>query len=309
MIVSKDEGIKIDNEEVPYLLKIIKCKKVDEKNKMATFIIDNNKTIDLKYKLIADPSYDTIFKKIFYDISPENDNIDGKTRLISFINGILFPDAEDDDIKVRKIKYLQNEIVTYGNEVRKGTFIFDVPCICTCWGIEYSEDDSSPQKKNETIFGVDIEMQIMYQKDYPERFYKYNVRLSTYHQVPFIVLSLLNFKSRSAILDIYNSNSENESNKMKKMKEPEEDTEMKDTASASAASELFQEPVQSAASMMLADAILDSQQQRARELLGEMTSEPVGYGIESEEDQEECGEIQDDWQHVMFGAERDDDGS
>ena len=219
MIVSKDEGIKIDNEKIPYLLKIKKCKNIDKENKIATFITNKDKTIDLKYKSIADPSFDTIFKKIFYDISPENNNINGKTRLISFINGILFPDAKDDDIKVREIRYIQNEIVTYGNENRKGTYMFDVPCICTCWRTEH-------KKENESIFGVDIEMQIKYQPEYPDRFYKYNVRLSSYHRQPFIVISLLNFKSRSAILDIYNSENEDKSNKMKG---PEQDIEMKET--------------------------------------------------------------------------------
>ncbi|OUM56608.1 hypothetical protein PIROE2DRAFT_18697, partial [Piromyces sp. E2] len=37
--------------------------------------LKDDEEIGLKYKLVADPSYDSIFEKIFYDISPENENI------------------------------------------------------------------------------------------------------------------------------------------------------------------------------------------------------------------------------------------
>ncbi|OUM69021.1 hypothetical protein PIROE2DRAFT_3075 [Piromyces sp. E2] len=221
----------IDNEEIPYLLRIKGCEEVNKENKTATFITEDNNKIVLKYKVIADPSYDTIFSKIIYDSSPKNDNLNGKKRLISFINGILFPDAEEDDMKVREIMYIHNDIVTYGKAVRKGTSIFDIPCICICWNIKYTKNNK-PLKKNKSIFGIDVEMQIKYQKEYTERFYKYNVRLSSYHHCPFVVLSLLNFKSRSAILDLYDSkNTKDESDEMSETEEEEEeeDNEMKET--------------------------------------------------------------------------------
>ena len=68
------------------------------------------------------------------------------------------------------------------------------------------------------------------------------------------------------------------------------------------------ESLRSTASLMLSEAICESQQQRAQELLGQMVSLPCS--IDDEDDQlDECEEAQSEWQHVMFGTERDGDGS
>eukprot|EP00833_Pecoramyces_ruminatium_P011350 jgi/Orpsp1_1/1185382/evm.model.c7180000093502.1 len=200
-----------ETEVIPLLLRIKECKKVNKEKKTAIFITENNEEIELKYKTISDPSYDIIFKKIFYDHSPVNKDIDGKKRLISLINGIFFPNISDDGFKVKEIQYIQNEIVTYGKKDRSGTFIFDVPCICTCWNYEIIR--RKKRIANKTLFGIDIEMQIKYQKEYVERFYKYNIRLCSYYRQPFIVISLLNFKDKTALLENYNKcNNTNDNN-------------------------------------------------------------------------------------------------
>eukprot|EP00833_Pecoramyces_ruminatium_P008902 jgi/Orpsp1_1/1182934/evm.model.c7180000083204.1 len=47
-------------------------------------------------------------------------------RLISFLNGIFYPNTSDEDFKIKEIGYIQNEIVSYSEKDKSGTFIFDV---------------------------------------------------------------------------------------------------------------------------------------------------------------------------------------
>eukprot|EP00833_Pecoramyces_ruminatium_P013024 jgi/Orpsp1_1/1187056/evm.model.d7180000055097.1 len=206
-----DEVIQTDDEVIPLFLRIKKCKKVNKEKKTAIFITEDNEEIELKYKTISDPSYNTIFKKIFYDHLPKNKDTDGKKRLISLINGIFFPNTPDDGFKVKEIQYIQNKIVTYSRKDQRGTLIFDIPCICTCWNNEFKKNKK--HLMNETLFGIDIELKINYQKKYVEKNYKYNVRLCSYSREPFIVISLLNFKDNATALSIYNKcNDTNDNN-------------------------------------------------------------------------------------------------
>ena len=62
---------------------------------------------------IADPTYDSTFKYLF---GPE----DGKTHLIDFINSILFPNEEDEVIK---LTYVNNEFPKLNTKICKGVVI------------------------------------------------------------------------------------------------------------------------------------------------------------------------------------------
>jgi len=227
-----DTTNKKEEEKVPTFYKIIKCSKINNDG-TADFETINGEIIPLNYISIADTSYDTVFKSIFYKDSADNEDnevnktkITGKDRLKKFINELLLPSIKKneekkikkeiiEELKINEIEYLPNEIVAYNSTYNKGTLRFDVPCKCEL-SIENKENTRKSKKIN---FGVDIEMQVKYSDDFLYRFLKYNFSLENAYSQPFVVISLLN--------EIENKKEDN-NDKENETKKNESDKESKD---------------------------------------------------------------------------------
>ena len=74
----------------------------------------NCKTINY----IADPAYDITFKYLFW-------REEGKERLKDFINSIIFPNKEDEVIK---LTYINNEFHKLNSKKCKGVIRTDIVC-------------------------------------------------------------------------------------------------------------------------------------------------------------------------------------
>jgi len=169
----------------PFLIKVVKCEKINDDG-TADFLLYDKSIVTKKYISIADCSYDTVFKSIFYSQINTLNNTDGNKRLISFLNALFFPNSnKENDFKIKKVEIIKNEIVHFNEKFNKGTIKFDVPCKCFCW--------SSNEEKH-VVFGVDVEMQIKYKDNFATRFYRYNSALNESYEFPYILISLLNYK-------------------------------------------------------------------------------------------------------------------
>lgn len=137
----------------------------------------------------ADPAYDQTFKLLFSGEKKFN-GFSGKDRLMSILNSIFYPNAGDDDLKIREIEELSNEHTIAGVQVTsKGSTRFDVVCRCIC------QTKNNQQEKKEVF---DMEMQTSWQDNFPERLYEYGVSLrQTYNSPKVISLGFLNVKKNS----------------------------------------------------------------------------------------------------------------
>jgi len=189
---------------VPTFLRVKKCLEINENGTAVFETIDGTKET-LEYISIADCSFDTIFKSIFYIENVSEYDIDGGKRLMSLLNGLFFPDSEKNDLKIREIRSAKGETVKFNEKFNKGTVRYDVPSICKCW-CEIEENNNNNKRKLESEnqkvytkeypleFGVDIEMQIKYEENIGERFFRYNSALNFTYDKAFVVISLLNFR-------------------------------------------------------------------------------------------------------------------
>ncbi len=121
---------------------------------------------------IAEPTYDQTFKALFVG----NEQIEGYTpnqRLISLLNGLLYPEADEDDeaLKIRRIFPLNSEITQIGMTDARGVLRFDIACTCECWSGQshLTREGAIPERKGV----VNVEMQKT--KDV-----KFGERLQTY---------------------------------------------------------------------------------------------------------------------------------
>jgi predicted transposase/invertase (TIGR01784 family) len=136
------------------------------------------------YALVADPSYDQTFKKIF---SWDNTvlGLSGKDRIMSILNGIFYPDAGESDEKIRKVVALPNEHTKFDEKTPLGLLKFDVACRCSCW--------AEGQPHHVKIF--DIEMQTGYEAGFAGRLFDYGgVLRSANDHNHVIILAFLNYK-------------------------------------------------------------------------------------------------------------------
>ncbi|OUM56836.1 hypothetical protein PIROE2DRAFT_18385 [Piromyces sp. E2] len=157
-----DEGN--NKEKTPFLYRVFKCTKVIPKNGTAEFELEDGTKVIKKYISIADCSYDTIFKSLFYCQVGNLNGTNGKNRIMKFLNSLFFPNEKEHNcFKIRDIEFIKNEIVHFNEKFNKGTIRFDVPCKCFCW---------------------DVEMQVKYNEDYLIRFYRYNAALNESVEYP-----------------------------------------------------------------------------------------------------------------------------
>ena len=130
-----------EEQKNPFLFKVIKCEKINEDG-TADFLLDDKSIVTKNYISIADCSYNTVFKSIFYSQTKTLNNTDGNKRLISFLNALFFPNNnKENDLKIKKVEIIKNEIAHFNENFNKGTIKFDIPCKCFCW--------SSNKKKKE----------------------------------------------------------------------------------------------------------------------------------------------------------------
>ena len=121
------------------------------------------------YKLI-DPVYDQVFKSIFKFGNISN-GVDGKQRLISFLNSLISQKYKD---KIINIEYMSNEF-TKPNEKRKNsTIITDIVL--------------KANFKNNKILYIDIEMQISFHQKIYKRWVQYASRLYSDFQQETLIL-------------------------------------------------------------------------------------------------------------------------
>jgi len=203
---------KVSELELTKFLNLKTCKKINEKKKKAKFVTIDNKIYKESYITVADSAYDQTYKKLFTGENPIN-NINGKDRLKSLLNSLIFPEAGDDDVKVRDIEYLPNEkpTLTTKRESSLGILRFDVICRCKCRKKtkkrkkRKNNDEVSKDKKNINEIIFDVEMQTGYDKQFLKRFFKYGYNISTeYNDAPVIVLTFLNFQSQSVKVQLVN---------------------------------------------------------------------------------------------------------
>lgn len=131
-------------------------------------------------RIIADPSYDQTFKKIM------STDTDKQEALINFLNSIYFPDAEEDDVKIREIQPLDKEYTELGRESQIGVRFCDIACRC----LYYAVDDQPDSKGG----AFDIEMQRSTQRQILDRLVDYGQKLREKNKLGVRVLELLNFQ-------------------------------------------------------------------------------------------------------------------
>jgi hypothetical protein len=137
--------------------------------------------------MIADPTYDQTFKRLFTGTTKVN-NFSGVDRLRSLLNGIYFPEADDDinAFQIRDITPLDGEYTSFGVSSAAGVMRFDIACLCTCWaGVQKPANAASVDSFN-------VEMQRAYDIGFNERLYNYAGGLFNKYNRPVKVLAFLN---------------------------------------------------------------------------------------------------------------------
>lgn len=143
---------------------------------------ENREIVTNNYIKIVDPSYDQIFKKLFEEGNPFN-GIEGKQRLISFLNSIIFPDIKNDP-QIYEIERLSNEN-TIMNSNALGLLRYDILCKAKC-KTKYAQ-------KNEK--SINIEMQLSCDSNLRKRLINYASTVYRLYNLETIVLCLVNSKS------------------------------------------------------------------------------------------------------------------
>jgi len=179
-------------ENKPIFLNFNECKEILKKegrigrnDGIGIFKKLDNTEVELSYKSLADPTYDQTFKTLFIGDTKIN-GINSEQRLMSILNSLLFLDTNENDLKIRKIKYLPNEKVDFNIDVLK----VDVICECICWELGKGE----VKEEDQTKFCVVFEMQIKYTSDFIYRFKNYKDSFKSFHRMPVVIISFLNYK-------------------------------------------------------------------------------------------------------------------
>ena len=136
-------------------------------------------------QIIADPSFDGTFKKIFTFENITND-ITGNDRLKSLLNSLLYPDSAEsnNDFMIREIKELPNEMTNI-SQTSLGILKSDIVCRCVC-------NSGNESKSKQVIF--DIEMQTGFDFAFENRLFNYATALKQRNNgKPVIVLAFLNY--------------------------------------------------------------------------------------------------------------------
>ena len=91
--------------------------------------------------MIASPIIDSTFKEIFGK----------KDLLMDFLNSLLYPNADENGLKIRELVYRPSAIVT-GREFKK--IFIDIGCTCSVYSV-----NSFGNKITQGEYKLDIEMQ------------------------------------------------------------------------------------------------------------------------------------------------------
>ena len=112
--------------------------------------------------VIASPAYAFSFKDLFKN----------KEYLISFLNSLLYPNAGENDFKIREIEYKSEAIVS--SKQFKSVY-FDINCQCTAYQITKTHSRHSAKQ----VYKFDVELQRYAFKDYISRSLFYASKLFT----------------------------------------------------------------------------------------------------------------------------------
>ena len=110
--------------------------------------------------IVASPAYDFSFKKLFYK----------KKNLINFLNSLFYPDAGENDLKIRELTY-NSEASIPGKKYKH--IYFDISCTCTAYAIIKTRSARGPGE----MFKFDVEMQRKGMEEYYKRSVFYGARL------------------------------------------------------------------------------------------------------------------------------------
>lgn len=168
-------------------LDVLDCKQFTI-NGNAIFNTISHCEANTQYRLIADPSYDQTFKKLF-TWNNAVDGITGADRIMSLLNSLFYPNAGEDDFMIRRVEHLPNESTRFGATNALGMLRFDIACRCSCWS----------NQKIENIQIFDIEMQTCYEASFINRLIDYGstLRISNNHK-RVVVLAFLNYTRNDA---------------------------------------------------------------------------------------------------------------
>jgi len=110
------------------------------KDKLEVFETIDGLTMKSPIKLIADPSFNRTFKKIFIPNNIVN-GISGEDRIMCLINSFLFPGVDDYGYKVKKITNILNNDEDIDQPLGVNSLKFEIVCRCHCWKGDINENN------------------------------------------------------------------------------------------------------------------------------------------------------------------------
>ena len=117
--------------------------------------------------VVASPAYDFTFKRLF----------NKSEHLINFLNSLFYPNAEENDLKIRKITY-NSESAVSGQRYKH--IYFDISCTCEAYALINTRSGRSHGE----IFKFDVEMQRKSLECYYKRSIFYGAKLFTQDIAP-----------------------------------------------------------------------------------------------------------------------------
>jgi len=170
---------------------VTECLECSPETGMATFKNIDGKEIRTSFITVTDSSYGNNSKCLFTTERKTNGRT-GADRLLSFSNSILFPDAKEDDFKLREVEYLNSEATKLDKAKRKSFLQYDIPFIGKCWNEKYTNI-----KGGKRYLGLDIGMVLDQRRNENlfERLLCYNLSLTDIYKMGFTQISLLNFEN------------------------------------------------------------------------------------------------------------------
>ena len=141
----------------------------DSGKKVYVFKTRNNEGVEFsedKVVRAADPAYDQVFKSLFTG-EEKIKGYSGQDRLMSLLNSIFFPEAGENDFKIREIEDLST-VYSRGSAQAgsKGELRMDVACRCHCYS-------GGQEPKSDEIKLFDVEMQTSKRVGFAVRLYQY----------------------------------------------------------------------------------------------------------------------------------------
>eukprot|EP00833_Pecoramyces_ruminatium_P015933 jgi/Orpsp1_1/1189965/evm.model.d7180000075818.1 len=150
---------------LPSLLDIKECKNINSTTGMATFIMYDGSEVEIPYKTLGDPAYQQTFEELFIK-NKLIKNCDRKKRLIHLLNSLLFPDAGENELRIRNLYDITEKESPFSNNkndekiIKKISLLKNqINCICDCW------INDGNKKINEHSMFIKIELRVTAEND------------------------------------------------------------------------------------------------------------------------------------------------